>query len=420
MAQARAEELELHVNRELEFGITNNNKNHEALECKCLRLADPDFWFQNLTKISGRVQETIAVRNLDVGPLEPFCSNECFTNYLERQALRSVTTIWHFRRQIERLANTNYVITKAACQRAFETGHLSVLITLGLDGRYHSSSPKYEGKTFDDAYRVIHKTYESILDHLSRYGRRGEDFYGIRGVEVHEDGCPHFHILLYINPNLLERLQRKIKALHHQQSEAMGKYYDMNSHKLLTVRYPRDAGHYGSGVSYVFKNSYSGKPGSKIDFTSSLRQKAVIGLYGKRQYEKIGMCGVSTKIKEIAKHKSHDEIARSLDLSIKDKNKRQRWITIVKALISGGAKRYTLVKEVRKNRYGVAVSCVVDVLCENSEAKAGAQNMAICTAVMCNYSSHIGAGLNCWFYCHKRLDFLTHIRAPPIFVNSGD
>lgn len=416
IAQAQPSERAQHVTRELEFGIRDKIKNDESMESRCLRLFDPDFWFQNLTKISGRAQETIAVRNLVVGPLEPFCSNECFDSYLERQSIRSVRTLKDLQRKIEGAANTNYVITKAACQRAFVSGHLSVLITLGLDGRYHSSSPRYEGRTFDDGYRAIHKMYESILEHLSQYGRRGEDFYGIRCLEVHEDGCPHFHILLYINPNLLERLQQKLRALHYKQSQSMGRYYDIKADEILTVRYPENSDLYGQAISYLFKNSYSARPESHIEFTSSLRQKAVISLYGKRQYEKIGMNGVSTKIKEIAKRKSHKEIASNLNLSIKGKGRSESWLMLVNALISGGAEKYKLVKESRKNKYGESVARVVNVVYESIDPSTQVRNKASFPALMCNYSRYTERCCSPWtFYCIDQHSW-SNIRAPPIFI----
>lgn len=418
MAQAEPDSLKLHVNSVLEFGVTLGGSTAKTFEGKCRRLGDLDFWFRRLTQIADRTRESIAVRSLVVGSSEPYCSSESFERYLERQSARSANTLNRLQRELEKSANQPYLITKAASERAFESGYLSVFITLGLDGRFHSSSPDYEGRTFDDGYRVLHKIHDSLLDNLSQHGRRGEDFYGTRCVEVHRDGSPHFHTNLYIHPTLLPYLKKKLRELYYKQSAAMGHNFDKNVDQIIQVRQADDFKFYAEAVSYVFKNSYSGRKNNKQLFMDALRQKAVIGIYGKHQYELIGMNGSSSVIREIPKHKNMDEVADDLGLSIEMKDRRAKRLMIIKEIISGGAAKYRLIKEDRKNRYGEIVKRTVSVVYVGIGGLANFRSAVKFLAVICNCSRYKAyVGRVSWFCYFTAINCYARIRAPPYFMS---
>lgn len=177
IAQASPVSLANHVVKSHEFGVSLDDAKGKTDEGKCQRLCDPAFWFRRLVQIADKARESIAVRNLRLGDpaygLEPYCSDESLKAYLERQSGRSINSLQCLQREIEKAAHSSYLTSKALCERAFAAGHLSVLITLGLDGRFHSSSPQYQGFAFDDAHAALHGIYEPLLDGLSRRGIRG-------------------------------------------------------------------------------------------------------------------------------------------------------------------------------------------------------------------------------------------------------
>lgn len=347
---ATATELADHCAGELEFGIRIGKGGTVVSRCK--RVTDQSFWFRRLSQVASRTRETIAVRSGLVGRADLYCSSESFNDYLVRQSVRSVTTRKKLQRQFERAATQSYLITKAACDRAFDQGHLSVLITLGLDARY--------GHSFADGYKALQKMLDSLLENLSHFGERGVDFYGARCVEVHKDGCPHFHVILYINRSLLPRLKAKLADVHHIQSQAMGTHFDLCSDKILQVRYPKERKLYGEAVSYLFKNSYSGRDKDSKRFERSIRQKAVISIYGKHQYELIGMNGIASILREAPKHLRLGEMSSALGLKcIEDRYK--NWMTIIQGLISGGRNRFKVIRSEMENRYGERVKRITDV-----------------------------------------------------------
>ena len=383
LAEATTTELAEHFAGEMEFGIKISKG--ETIASRGKRASDQAFWFRRLSQIAGRTRETIAIRSGQVGGAEPYCSSETFNEYLQKQSARSVDTRTKLQRQFERAATQNYLMSRAACDRAFKQGHLSVFITLGLDGRHHSSSYDYAGYSFDYSYKVLHKMLDVLLEDISHYGVRGVDFYGARCVEVHKDGCPHLHILLYIKPCLLWHLKSKLSGIHHNQSRAMGNHYDVHTDQILQVREPKDRKLYGEAVSYIFKNAYAGRHNDADSFECAIRQKAVISLYGKHQYELIGMNGSSSVIREASKHLQLDEMTCVLGLR-KAKNRRTNWINIVREIVSGGTNRFKLIRTDTENRYGEKVRRVIDVKPIPSLASEKAFHFKPKPGVISNYS----------------------------------
>ncbi|MCE5364208.1 replication endonuclease [Pseudomonas anguilliseptica] len=412
----QARELADYANSNFDFGVCLRAIKGATLISKCERLKSVDFWYQQLTKISSRARESIAVRSLLVGASQPFCSNETFELYIERQQSRGSKALKNLQRNLERAANQSYLMAKAASQKAFADGFLSVFVTLGLDGRYHSSSSAYLGKTFQDGYLELSAALGSILERLSKVGTRGIDFYGLRCVEVHEDGCPHFHILLLIRPDLLPCITEKIRDLHRVHSVEAGMHFEKYEAKILQVR--RAEGDwcesYGKAVAYVFKNSYAGRDTDRQKLIGALRQKAVISTYGKHQYEFIGMNGSASVIRELSKRGEVGQVANELGLSGGSEDRRAKWFKAVGALISGGVKKYRLVKESRLNRYGEHVKRTVGVVVRGSSRHGFTGNSIRLSAVICNSSRErrslpTRAGEYSFadqFYCQS-------IRAPP-------
>lgn len=380
----------VHLDSAMEFGVTLGQYKSSNTEGKCKRVCDPAFWQRSLSRISGRTRESVAVANRQVGTAEQYCSDASFQDYLTRQSSRSCSSFKNLRRQIERLATQPYLITKAAGERAFDSGYLSVFITLVLDAPYRSSSPLYRHKDFDSGYQILSSMQSSLLDHISLRGKRGVDFYGARCVEVHLDGCPHFHTLLFIKPDLLDCLKQKLKALHHSHSIEMAATYDKNENQIIKVRSAMDGEQYHEAVSYIFKNSYAGRNSDKHAFVRALRQKTVISIYGKHQYELIGMTGSPTMIRELPKYRTVDQIAKTLQCGQMVNQPRANWLKLIKVLISGGAKKFRTITTSRKNRYGEEVKKTIGIAIDNSLAlcRDGTHGMSD-PVVICNYYNKI-------------------------------
>lgn len=76
------------------------------------------------------------------------------------------------------------------------------LLTLTAPSRFHrmnvdgTPNPKWEGATPKDAQNYLTKTWASIR---AAWGRKGYAPFGFRVAEPHHDGCPHWHILLFMS-----------------------------------------------------------------------------------------------------------------------------------------------------------------------------------------------------------------------------
>ncbi|ENT5105943.1 replication endonuclease [Pseudomonas aeruginosa] len=390
IAQASPVSLANHVVKSHEFGVSLDDAKGKTDEGKCQRLCDPAFWFRRLVQIADKARESIAVRNLRLGDpaygLEPYCSDESLKAYLERQSGRSINSLQCLQREIEKAAHSSYLTSKALCERAFAAGHLSVLITLGLDGRFHSSSPQYQGFAFDDAHAALHGIYEPLLDGLSRRGIRGVDFYGARCIEVHADGCPHWHVVIYLRPDLLLYLIERLRGLHYKQSKEMGEHFDAFSGRIVQVQEPTDLARYGAAVSYIFKNSYAGRAGDADQFMAALRQKVAISIQGKRQYDFIGMSGSRSVMRELRKHESVGGVADELVLGRDQDRREERQYSAIKALVNGELDSYRLLKDEGVNCYGEKVTKIIGVCYLGGFS--GKEDLAVtrCPGVICNDS----------------------------------
>lgn len=401
-------DLEFHANAVHEFGVSADFK--KTVHGNCQRLSDERFWFEKLTGIANTTRETIAVRSLRVGAAsdgkEPYCSDESYSEYLSRQAKRSVTTASQLRRELEKGAHQQYMTAKALAMRAYEAEYLSLLITLAPDGRYRSSCEQYQGFTFDQAHAMLHSIYEKLIADLSKHGRSGTDFYGVRAIEVHEDGCPHWHLMLYINPKLLGIVAPSLRASYRKQSEAMADYFDRCQSGVIKVLRPASAlrKEFRKGTAYVFKNSYAGRKGYE-SLACALRQKAAISLHGKNQYQLFGCSGSQTVIKQLRKAAKHG-VTGDLALCKSAHNRAQRQFNAIRYVVCNASQRYKLEKTRIMNRYGEfveRVSGVSDVFC-------GATKPALVyrrKGVTCNSSRYL------YPYFIFLSAFLFLIRAPP-------
>ncbi len=401
-------DLQAHAYAVHEFGVSADSK--KTVHGNCQRLSDHRFWFEKLTGIANTTRETIAVRSLCLGAAsdgkEPYCSDASFSEYLSRQAKRSVTTSTQLRRELEKGAHQQYMTAKALAMRAYDAGYLSLLITLCPDGRYRSSCDQYQGFTFEQAHTMLHGIYEKLIADLSKRGLSGTDFYGVRAIEMHEDGCPHWHLMLYLNPKLLDLVAPSLRASFRKQSKGMAEYFDLCREDIIKVLRPRSARRkdFRNGPAYVFKGSYAGRKGLD-SLTQSLRQKTAISLHAKNQYQLFGCSGSQTVIKQLRKA-AKQGVTSDLALCKSAHNRNQRQFNAIKYVICNASQRYNLEKTRRMNRYGEFVKRISGI----SDVSCAAIKPALIVrrkGVTCNSSRYV--------YQYFILSLATQfsIRAPP-------
>ncbi|MEO6921967.1 MAG: replication endonuclease [Collimonas sp.] len=102
---------------------------------------------------------------------------------------------------------------------AFDMGHVGVFATITAPSKYHAvlsksgeANPnyiKFGEPTPRDAQAYLCDVWKCIRSKLHRDGIHA---YGIRIAEPHHDGCPHWHMLMFVPPEHQERYEAVISA----------------------------------------------------------------------------------------------------------------------------------------------------------------------------------------------------------------
>lgn len=177
---------------------------------------------------------------------------------------------------------------------AREVGHIGLFVTLTCPSRMHArlavsgrENPSYDGTTPRQAQRYLCRLWECMRSKL-RHEHVG--LYGLRIVEPHHDGTPHWHMLLFVSPFGLPKLKQTFV------SYAMRDTPDEAGADQHRVKFEDIDPSKGSAVSYVAK--YIGKnidgAGIAIDENGlpgqegARRVTAWARLHGIRQFQAIG------------------------------------------------------------------------------------------------------------------------------------
>lgn len=343
--------LNKHVSAKHEFGISVALKGDKTTSGILQRLSRKSFWLEQIRKIADKSREEFAVRSRLLGfsreGKQAYCSDASYR--LAKLSNRNNS------RQTATASHQNYMTIKGYSEAAFEKGFRSIFITLTCPPNFHSSSPDYEYKTFEDAHQWLTDLYQALFGYVARKATPGVDFWGIRAVEVHADGCPHWHILIYADSHVEQLLRDRLRALYERESNTLNKYYKEHNAEIIKTRLPSEYAEYKEAISYIFKNSYAGKGSSRLASESAMRQRVAISCAGKRQYQLIGIKGGS-KIKELRRHiKREPGIGGQAEKLIIEKsvgNRKRLQLDALKTLLLGGLENYVFIKKVYKNAYG--------------------------------------------------------------------
>jgi len=137
---------------------------------------------------------------------------------------------------------------------AFDLGHVGLFATITAPSKYHAvlsksgeSNPKYiefGEPTPRDAQLYLCDVWKCIRSKLHRDGIHA---YGFRIAEPHHDGCPHWHMLMFVAPEHRERYEAIITAYAMiEDSDERGA--DKNRVKLVRI----EAGK-GTAAGYIAK-----------------------------------------------------------------------------------------------------------------------------------------------------------------------
>ncbi|WP_157314211.1 replication endonuclease [Chitinibacter sp. GC72] len=308
-------------------------KNGVTEETLLQRLTDEYYWRRVLRRGTARRLETEAIRlglvNIQAGA---YASDESVYRF-RAQRKRNKTLLQNLQAtneagdtfSLQDLADTSVsnpairrseLMTRIAGQEriARDLGHVGVFITATCPSRFHAfkrlgkkkatPNPNFDGSTPHDGQVYLSLVFARVRAALHR---RGIKPFGFRVAEPHHDGCPHWHLLLFVEPEHVKTMQeifRRYFTSEDQQeliNSVSGKIKWQRRIKFIQIDWKR-----GSAAGYIAKYISKNIDGKQTDgesigvthdgfeaITAAERVQAWASIWSIRQFQPIGVAPVT-------------------------------------------------------------------------------------------------------------------------------
>ncbi|WP_373987017.1 replication endonuclease [Duganella sp. BuS-21] len=289
-----------------------------------LRCVDAAWWRRNLRRVHGRAFEHAAIRLGFVSSRTgAYASNETVArriaqNVRNAAALRTVMMVNEDGQEYsladlaakgvgnKAIRRGELMLRMAGCEEiANELGHVGVFVTLTCPSKFHAVlsksgllNPNYNGATPREAQAYLSKVWQCIR---AKNGRDNVLPYGFRIAEPHHDGCPHWHILMFVPAHKVRRVKLTLAAYALAED---GDEPGAKRNRLKVVRIEAGKGTAAGYIAkYVGKNIDGEHVGDQLDrdgnvietdlvgdqvMRASQRVEAWASAWGIRQFQPIG------------------------------------------------------------------------------------------------------------------------------------
>lgn len=370
---------------DLPFNIKIKKTKNSTTDSLALRISDKKWWRRQIIKLADEKREHIAHLKKELGgknATQVCCTDRTIEMYKERKEktdefLMSCNKIIRnngsdaFIFNLLEVANgarknrlNELFLNIKALERIAEENQFGcAFITLTAPPEFHPNPKigrdKYSGASAREANQSLQKYWRSILDTLDNIGidRRSGDYFGFRVVEVHEDGCPHWHIAIFYNKEagILEAIEDSIQRLYIDRKN----YFANNKRDIVRI-IEKTSDDTATPSSYIFGYVLKALAGEHDD--TATKYKCAIRAMGSRQYSFFGIkcaTGKQRALKRVAKDPdapAHikqlaEQVHPSMDLD--DRNESQLSARV--HFFENDSDKLSFEKEERKNKYGEVI-----------------------------------------------------------------
>ncbi|MCE2594796.1 replication endonuclease [Motilimonas cestriensis] len=182
---------------------------------------------------------------------------------------------------------------------SLELNHVSAFLTITCPSKYHrcyaktgQKNPNWQGYTPLDGQAYLNRLWVKVRSKLQREGVR---FYGFRVAEPQHDGTPHWHLLLFVEPDKYDVMVQVMRTYALQED---GDEHGAQQHRFTEVKIDPEK---GSATGYIAKYISKNIDGENLDSgiygedpkEAAVRVEAWASCWGIRQFQQLGGCSVT-------------------------------------------------------------------------------------------------------------------------------
>ena len=383
-----------YINAEHEFNVSLNYSKNMTTKGALKRMKEPKFWRKNIEKqVLKRIEhQAFTQKKLGRNRQEKCVSNKTLEYFdLKKVQTDSFLAAQEFVRvdsvdadkkdEIVRFnlldaaesaqtarVNELFITLKSLEIIAQEQEKDWVFLTFTCPPEYHpnptTNSNKYNIENdFEAAKNFLNKQFKSFLKYFDKKYERGNDFFGIRVFEVHEDGCPHLHAMMFFEKSMREGIQNKMRWLHEDEGQAN----HFKNHEQNIVRFKSNDASAAKASSYIYKYLTTALNPQNSDLTAK-RYKAAFKANNTRQYAFFGVRGCLTKrrvLKTVSKMSDVPanlmQLAQSLHLCKETKDRLEKQLAASIKFLKSDHEKVEIIEEEITNKYGEKVKRVSEI-----------------------------------------------------------
>lgn len=246
--------------------------NKEDIAPAVIRMFSEDWWRGRLRRMAAAWREHVQIALGNVSKKKSaYASKRCITDWREqkrrtREFLKGLELEDEEGNRISLIARHDGSVANPAIRRCelmtrirgfenicHELGYVGEFYTLTAPSKYHATlntgyrNGKWNGASPADTQSYLTKLWARIRAKLHRQAIR---LFGIRVAEPHHDGTPHWHMLMFMLPENVERV-RRIMEEYTQEEDA----FELQSDNARKARFHAEAidPQKGSAAGYIAK-----------------------------------------------------------------------------------------------------------------------------------------------------------------------